>query len=155
ASNDSSTQNQWTENRVERYEWNGSSLVNKFGPLVSFATDPNQSNGPNHDGGVIRFGPDGKLYGQVGELNRGRFGGTERVEQNTATSGSSLVGGVFRINADGSIPGDNPFINEPDASLHLWFEYGFRNGFGMTWDPLTATMWNTENGPNVYDEINR
>jgi glucose/arabinose dehydrogenase len=146
----------WAENRVERYTFDGTNLVNPSGPLISFAMDPAQAgNGPNHDGGVIAFGPDGKLYGATGDLNRGRFGGQERIEQNTAVSGSAFVGGMFRINSDGTIPGDNPFIAESDSNLHKWFSYGLRNCFGMAFDPLTGLLWYTENGPDKYDEINR
>lgn len=153
---DSSSSGGWADNRVERYTWNGSTLGSPFGPLVAFPFDASQSNGANHDGGVIRFGPDGKLFGQTGDLNRGRFGaGNERVEQNTATSGSASVGGIFRFETDGTIPADNPFTGESDTALHLWWSYGLRNGFGMTFDPLTGELWNTENGPNVYDEVCR
>jgi len=146
----------WLENRVERYTWNGATLGNVFGPLIAFPMDAQQSNGPNHDGGILRIGPDGKLYGQTGDLNRGRFGGgMERVEQNTATTGSADVGGIFRINTDGTIPSDNPFTGEADSSLHLWWSYGLRNGYGMTWDRVNGELWNTENGPNLYDEVDR
>lgn len=155
-SSDTTASGSWADNRVERYTWNGSTLGSVFGPLVAFPNDMAQSNGPNHDGGIIRFGPDGKLYGQTGDLNRGRFGGgNERIEQNTATSGSASVGGIFRINTDGTIPSDNPFTGEADTSLHLWWSYGLRNGFGMCFDPLNDELWNTENGPNVYDEVCR
>lgn len=150
------TSGSWTENRIERYTWDGTNLTNGSGPLISFVMDSSQGgNGPNHDGGVIRFGPDGKLYGVTGDLNRGRIGATGRIEQNTAKTGSAMVGGVFRLNSDGSIPGDNPFINESDSNLHLWYSYGLRNSFGLTWDPITGTLWYTENGPDKYDEINR
>ncbi len=155
-SGDTSASGSWADNRVERYTWNGSTLGSVFGPLVAFPFDSMQSNGDNHDGGVIRIGPDGKLYGQTGDLNRGRFGGgNERVEQNTATSGSAIVGGLFRLNTDGTIPSDNPFVGEADTSLHLWWSYGLRNGFGMTFDPVNGELWNTENGPNLYDEVCR
>lgn len=156
ATSDSGTFNKWVDNRVERYDWNGTNLVNAYGPLVAFPSDATQGNGPNHDGGVIRFGPDGMLYGQTGDLNRGRFGsGSQRVEQNTAASGSAMVGGFFRIANDGSIPADNPFITEADPAFHLWWSYGLRNGFGFTWDAVTGMLWDTENGPDKYDEVNR
>lgn len=155
ASGDSSNSSTWVDNRVERWEWNGSTLVNPFGPILVFPMDSSQDNGPNHDGGVIRIGPDGRLWGVTGDLNRGRFGGgDERIEQNTATSGSASVGGVFRVETDGSIPADNPFVGEADAALHLWWSYGLRNSFGMTFDALNDDLlWVTENGPNVYDEV--
>ncbi|HND56325.1 MAG TPA: PQQ-dependent sugar dehydrogenase, partial [Pirellulaceae bacterium] len=153
-SSDTAGSSEWVDNRVERYEWNGAALVNVFGPLVAFPMI-SSGDGPNHDGGVIRFGPDGKLYGVTGDLNRGRFGGgNERVEQNTAKAGSASVGGVFRINADGTIPADNPFTGEADTSFHLWWSYGLRNSFGLTFDPTSGSMWDTENGPNLYDEVN-
>ncbi len=155
ATGDSGTSSKWADNRVERYDWNGSALVNAFGPIAAFPKDTSQQNGPNHDGGVIRFGPDSMLYGQTGDLNRGRFGPPKRVEQNTAATGSALVGAIFRIASDGSIPSDNPFVNETDSNFHAWYCYGFRNGFGMTWDAMTTTLWATENGPDKYDEVNR
>ena len=152
----SDTSGQWADNRVERYTFDGRNLGQVFGPLVSFVQDGGQGgNGPNHDGGVIQFGPDGKLYGVTGDLNRGRIGTPARIEQNTAATGSARVGGVFRINPDGSIPSDNPFINEADANLHVWYSYGLRNSYGMAFDPLNGNLWYTENGPDQYDEIDR
>ncbi len=149
---DSTTQAAWIDNRVERYTWNGSALVNPV-LIVAFPRDPTQANGPNHDGGVILFGPDGKLYGVTGDLNRGLFT-NPRIEQNTSSTAVAGVGGIFRLNPDGSIPADNPFITHNDPRIqHLW-AYGIRNSFGMTFDALTARLWLTENGPNVYDEIN-
>ncbi len=153
---DTAVTSQWLDNRVERYTWNGTTLGNLFGPLIAFAFDAAQDNGPNHDGGVIRFGPDGMLYGQVGDMNRGSFGGGgERIEMNTATTGSASAGGIFRIAPDGTIPADNPFTGEADASLHPWWSYGMRNGFGMTFDPETGELWDTENASYLYDEVCR
>jgi glucose/arabinose dehydrogenase len=149
---DSTTREAWIDNRVERYTWNGSALVNPV-LIVAFPRDPTQANGPNHDGGVILFGPDGRLYGVTGDLNRGSFT-NPRIEQNTSSTAVAGVGGIFRLNPDGSIPPDNPFITHSDPRIqHLW-AYGIRNSFGMTFDALTARLWLTENGPNVYDEIN-
>ena len=85
---DSGTQSAWLDNRVERYTWNGSALVNPV-LIVSFPRDSSQANGPNHDGGVILFGPDGKLYGVTGDLNRGRFS-NPRIEQNTSSTAVAL-----------------------------------------------------------------
>jgi glucose/arabinose dehydrogenase len=149
---DTSTQSAWLDNRVERYRWNGSALVEPT-LIVAFPRDPTQNNGPNHNGGVILFGPDGKLYGVTGDLNRGFFS-NPRIEQNTSTTAVAGVGGIFRLNPDGSIPPDNPFVSHPDRRIqHLW-AYGIRNSFGIVFDALTARLWLTENGPEVYDEIN-
>ncbi|MEJ5383390.1 MAG: PQQ-dependent sugar dehydrogenase [Fimbriimonadales bacterium] len=150
---DTSTQSAWLDNRVERYRWNGSTLVDPT-MIVSFPRDTAQNNGPNHDGGVILFGPDGKLYGVTGDLNRG-FLDNPRIEQNTSATAVAGVGGIFRLNPDGSVPPDNPFVSHSDVRIRRLWAYGIRNSFGMTFDTLTARLWLTENGPNVYDEINR
>jgi glucose/arabinose dehydrogenase len=137
---------------VERYRWNGSALVEPT-LIVAFPRDTTQNNGPNHDGGVILFGPDGKLYGVTGDLNRG-FLSNPRLEQNTSATAVAGVGGVFRLNPDGSIPPDNPFVSHADPRIQRLWAYGIRNSFGMDFDSLTARLWLTENEPNVYDEIN-
>ncbi len=149
---DTSVQSSWTDNRVERYRWNGSALVEPT-LIVAFPRDTTQNNGPNHDGGVILFGPDGKLYGVTGDLNRGYLN-NPRIEQNTSTTAVAGVGGIFRLNPDGSIPPDNPFVSHSDVRIRRLWAYGVRNSFGMMFDSLTARLWMTENGPNVYDEIN-
>ncbi|MDW8106880.1 MAG: PQQ-dependent sugar dehydrogenase [Armatimonadota bacterium] len=142
----------WVDNRVERYRWDGSALVEPQ-LIVSFPRDPAQNNGPNHNGGVILFGPDGKLYGVTGDLNRGFFS-NPRIEQNTSPTAVAGVGGIFRLDPDGSIPPDNPFVSHPDPRIRWLWAYGIRNSFGITFDSLTARLWITENGPDVYDEVN-
>lgn len=152
-STDSTTEPGWTENRLSRFTWNGSTLGSES-VMLSFPRDAAQNNGPNHDGGPLMFGADGKLYGMTGDLNR------SRVEQNQGTeSSSSGVGGMYRLNTDGSIPtapGDppNPFATHSNTALHKWFAYGIRNSFGIARDPVTDAIWDTENGPTSYDEIN-
>lgn len=149
---DTTTSSAWVDNRVERYTWNGSALVSPT-LVVAFPRDTTQNNGPNHDGGVILFGPDGKLYGVTGDLNRGFFS-NPRIEQNTSTTAVAGVGGIFRLNPDGSIPPDNPFVSHANPRIQRLWAYGIRNSFGLDFDRLTARLWLTENGPNVYDEIN-
>lgn len=139
----------WSKNQLSRFTWNGTALVDEA-PLLSFDSDPNQVNGPNHNGGPLKFGPDGKLYGITGDLNR------DRAEQNnqSAAAISSSAGGIFRINDDGTVPADNPFVGVGDPAFDKWFAYGIRNSFGLAFDPVTNHLWETENGPEVYDEIN-
>ncbi len=108
-----------------------------------------QAQGPNHDGGPLTFGPDGKLYGVTGDLNR------DRAEQNNKGNANTTagVGGIYRLNADLSIPSGsaaNPF----DGTFAQWYAYGVRNSFGLAFDPVTGRLWDTENGPSSYDEIN-
>lgn len=140
----------WTENRLSRFVWNGTTLGSET-PLRTFGTAADgQANGPNHNAGPILFGPDGRLYGTTGDLNRNAAEQNNNATPNT----TARVGGLYRLNADGSIPGDNPFLASPNADFHQWYAYGVRNTFGIAFDPLTGNLWDTENGPNVFDEIN-
>lgn len=142
----------WLDNRVERFNWNGTNLTFDS-TIIVYPSSTTQSNGPNHDGGIIMIGPDRKLYVMTGDLNRGRFT-NPRIEQNTSTTAVADVGGIDRLELDGSTPVDNPFVSHSDARIRKYFAYGIRNSFGMCYDPLTGKVWFTENGPNVYDEIN-
>jgi glucose/arabinose dehydrogenase len=90
-----------------------------------------------HNGGRIAFGPDGKLYAGVGETG----------QTNLAQDRSSLNGKILRIDADGSVPADNPFKGSP-----VW-SWGHRNVQGLAWD-ARGRLWATEFGQNTWDEVN-
>lgn len=130
-------------NRVYRYTWNGTALT---APLLvlELPVDP----GPNHNGGVLTFGPDDKLYVVIGDLNRN--GRLQNFPNGPAPDDTSVI---LRINPDGSIPSDNPFFAQ-GGNLAKYFAYGIRNSFGLAFDPVTDELWMTENGPDAYDEIN-
>jgi glucose/arabinose dehydrogenase len=130
-------------NRVYRYIWDGSALVDST-QILDLPVTP----GPNHDGGIITFGPDGKLYVVIGDLNR-------RGQLQNFPNGPPPddTGVILRLNDDGTIPDDNPFFAE-GGNLAKYYAYGIRNSFGMTFDPLTNQLWMTENGPENFDEIN-
>ena len=96
-----------------------------------------------HNGGVIAFGPDGKLYAVVGE------NGIPARSQDPL----SPMGKVLRMNSDGTAPSDNPFYGNP-AWYSLTYTYGHRNMFGLAFHPITGRVYVTENGPNCNDEIN-
>jgi glucose/arabinose dehydrogenase len=90
-----------------------------------------------HNGGRIAFGPDGKLYAGTGEA------GVPAHAQDP----SSLGGKVLRLNADGSVPADNPLPGSPVYTL------GHRNVQGLAWD-AAGRLYITEFGPDRDDEIN-
>ena len=130
-------------NRVYRYTWNGSTLVGRQ-LILDLPVTP----GPNHNGGAMTFGPDGKLYVVIGELNR-----NGQLQNFSGAAAPDDTGVIFRINDDGSAPSDNPFFNQ-GGNLAKYFAYGIRNSFGLAFDSVTGKLWDTENGPANYDEIN-
>lgn len=98
----------------------------------------------HHYGGRMVFGTDGKLYITVGD--RGK-----RDENPQALD--RYQGKIHRINDDGSIPEDNPFVDQEGAVASI-FSYGHRNPQGMTVHPETGVIWEHEHGPRGGDEIN-
>ena len=128
-----------TYNRIVRIQADGDTAVS-FTVILRM---PPLSGATNHNGGVIAFGPDGKLYAVVGE------------NANPALSQSpiSLLGKVLRMNSDGSPPPDNPFFGSLSWE-NLIYTYGHRNMFGIAWHPTTGNAYVTENGPTCNDEVN-
>jgi glucose/arabinose dehydrogenase len=99
----------------------------------------------NHNGGIIRFGPDGKLYVVIGDASF----------PSNSQDLTSLAGKILRVNSDGSAPSDNPFISNANSNAQKVFSYGHRNSYGFTFHPQTNALWESENGPGDNDEINR
>ncbi|HWQ14451.1 MAG TPA: PQQ-dependent sugar dehydrogenase [Roseiflexaceae bacterium] len=176
-------------NRVDRFIWDGAALTfeRNLITLRSFQNDgapepPGQDDAAqpargNHDGGVIAFGPDRKLYVIVGDLGRrgqlqnllcgptatcpgpvvpdDQFGGPEPDD-------AHLSGVILRLNEDGSAPQDNPFFaagaaigGEVGANVQKIYAYGLRNSFGMAFDPISGHLWEQENGDDTFSELNR
>jgi glucose/arabinose dehydrogenase/PKD repeat protein len=96
-----------------------------------------------HIGGPIKFGPDGELYALTGDT----------FQAATAQNLSTLAGKVLRLNPDGSVPADNPFVGNASANPYI-YTYGHRNLFGIAFHPVTGKAYVTENGPECNDEIN-
>lgn len=176
-------------NRVDRFLWNGSTLTfdRKLTALLAFQNDgapvpPGQGDEDqpprgNHDGGVLAFGSDGKLYVLVGDV--GRRGQLQNLPSGPTATGlgptvpddqfggpapddAHFTGVILRLNDDGSTPPDNPFVaagaaigGEVGANIQQIFVYGIRNSFGMAVDPESGSLWYQENGEDAFDEINR
>jgi glucose/arabinose dehydrogenase len=176
-------------NRLDRFRWNGVSLTfdraliqmrafqNDGGPEPPDQGDLGQPARGNHNGGVVRFGPDGKLYLQVGDTGRrgqlqnlpcgptancpgpvvpdDQFGGPQ-------PDNAHLTGVILRLNDDGTTPDDNPFFaagaavgGQVGANIQKIFAYGLRNGFGLAFDHLSGNLWEQENGDDSFSELNR
>ena len=173
-------------NRVDRYIWNGSTLTfdrpiiamrSRQSDNIAVPGHPGTNNGAengNHNGGVIKFGPDGKLYvfmgdqGRRGQLQNLPEGPFLTIPQADDTFGgpqpdnAHLSGVILRLETDGSAPTTNPFFaagaaigGEVGANIQKIFSYGHRNGFGMAFDPITGNFWVTENADDAYSELNR
>lgn len=116
-------------NKVVRLTDEGSSLANDTILLDKIPS------AEFHAGCRLRFGPDGKLYITTGDAR----------SPSQAQDRASLGGKILRLNADGSIPADNPFAGSPV------FSYGHRNPQGLDWHPVTGTLIATEHGPSGND----
>jgi glucose/arabinose dehydrogenase len=177
-------------NRVDRFVWTeGGTLTfdrnlimlrafQNDGALVpANQGDNDQPPRGNHNGGVLRFGPDGKLYILTGDLGRRSWlqnlpSGPTETGLGTAVADDQFggpevddrhfSGAILRLNDDGSTPKDNPFFSvgatmggEVGANIQKIFVYGIRNSFGMAVDPVSGFLWFQENGEDAFDELNR
>lgn len=173
-------------NRVDRFLWNGTTftLDANLIRLRSLQTDnlavpghagTNNANlQGNHNGGVMAFGPDGKLYIFMGD--QGRRGWLQNLPNGPfltapftddtyggpAPDNAHLSGVILRLNTDGTAPADNPFYSagaalggEVGANVQKIYSYGHRNGFGMAFDPYSGHLWETENADDAFSELNR
>lgn len=123
------------DNRIVRMPLLGTAGNRSLGPATPIITGIPK--GSNHNGGRIKFGPDGMLYAGTGDAGN----------RNKAQDLASLGGKILRITPHGSIPTDNPFPGSPVWSL------GHRNVQGLAWD-ATGRMWASEFGQNTWDELN-
>ena len=175
-------------NRVDRFNWNGSTLTfdHNLIKLLSFQNDaapvpPGQGDSlqpprGNHDGGILAFGPDGKLYVMFGDA--GRRGQLQNLPSGPTLTGlgptvpddqfggptpdnAHFTGVILRLNDDGTTPEDNPFFDagskiggEVGENIQRIFAYGVRNSFGMAFDPKSGNLWDQENGEDAFDELN-
>jgi glucose/arabinose dehydrogenase len=133
-------------NRVYRYEWDQENQTLVNGTMVlDLPADP----GPGHNGGKIEADRNGNIYTVIGDLFR--EGQLQNVPEGPAAEDSSVI---IRITGDGSAVADNPFFNSSNERMQKYYAYGIRNSFGLAIDPISGLLWDTENGPDSYDEMN-
>lgn len=168
-------------NRVDRFVWDETSgtltIDRNLIHLRAIQEDAGQPARGNHDGGVLEFGQDGKLYIFIGDVGRrgqlqnlpcgptpdcpgavvpdDQFGGPE-------PDNAHLTGVILRLNDDGTTPADNPFFavggsigGEVGMNVQKIFSYGHRNSIGMAVDPQSGNLWLQENGDDSFSELNR
>ena len=171
-------------NRIDRFVWNGTALTfdrniiklrsfqNDGAPVPAGQNDSGQNAAGNHNGGVLRFGPDEKLYLIYGD--QGRRGKMQNLPNGPTGAGvpddqfggpdpdnDHLSGVVLRLKDDGTAPTDNPFFqvgasmaSPVGANIQKVFAYGVRNSFGMAFDPKSGNLWDQQNGDDTFDELN-
>jgi glucose/arabinose dehydrogenase len=131
-------------NRIYRYEWNGVNNNLTGGRLI---LDLPGEPGPNHNGGKMQIGPDGMLYAVKGDLNRD--GMLQNVRDGPPPDDTSVI---LRVDYNGNGVGN--VLSAMGVDLSKYYAYGIRNSFGFDFDPLTGVLWDVEDGPTDYDEIN-
>lgn len=162
-------------NRVDRFVWANGMLSHEANviKLRAYQADADQPLRGNHDGGVLRFGPDKKLYVFMGD--NGRRGQMQNLPDGPGPGGNMpddqfggpepddahLTGMILRLNDDGTAPTDNPFYEagafrggEAGENIQKLFAYGVRNGFGMAFDPKSGNLWDAQNGDDSFSELN-
>lgn len=104
----------------------------------------------NHNGGMVVFGPDGKLYIGLGD------GGSGGDPQGNGQNRNSLLGKILRLEVSGSgvasVPADNPLVGQPNVRSEIW-SYGLRNPWRFSFDRLTGDLYIADVGQNAREEI--
>lgn len=171
-------------NRVDRFVWNGTTGTLAFDRnIIQLRALDEIRPSPGLYGGVIAFGPDGKLYIHIGDVNRRgqlqnlecgaplppppRSSCSDPIDNDGSLLGpepydAHLTGVVLRLNDDGTTPTENPFYTAGTAiggdvgeNIQRIFAYGFRNSFGMAFDPIAGHLWMTDNADDTFDELIR
>jgi glucose/arabinose dehydrogenase len=136
------------DNLIDRFTWDGGDLIDRT-PIFALP-----SLDANHNGGALTFGPDGKLYAVIGDVDE-----DGQLQNNTSAGApAAITGSIVRLNEDGTLPTDNPLDANMDGQdlLDAVYAYGIRNSFGLAFDPADGgSLWDSENGLADFDEINR
>ena len=122
--------------RIREHTWADEEVLFRVPQALNVA-------GGNRWGGRLLFGSDGYLYFSIGDMAEGPASQDLR----------RAIGKTYRIHPDGSIPNDNPYVDEPGA-LGAIFTIGNRNTQGLAEHPVTGEIWSTDHGPMGGDELN-
>ncbi len=128
-------------NRISRFVADGNYAVPGSETIIM---DIDQLTWTIHNGGSMAFGLDEKLYVSTGD----------GADGDAAQSLNSLLGKIIRINADGTIPEDNPFYNQTSGKYRAIYAIGLRNSFSMSIQPGTGRIFATEVGSATWEEVN-
>ena len=129
----------WATTALARGKFDGKAITGIEDVFVADAWQP--LNGG--DGSRVAFGPDGKMY----------MSSSHRRNPDAPQDLNSDVGKILRLNDDGTIPKDNPFVGKAGAKPEI-YSLGHRTVLGLTFKPGTNELWETENGPQGGDEVN-
>jgi glucose/arabinose dehydrogenase len=146
----------------------GVAAPDRVNELICIELDPNGTMVPNslivlltgirtdtgvHDGGGLRVGPDRNLYLGVGDTGLGDQTGPPGTSTNPyAQDAGALEGKILRLDLDGKVPADNPFVAQTGKRAQV-FAYGFRNPFRLGFDPVNGKLWVGDVGQNTIEEI--
>ena len=132
-------------NRVSRFTASAANPdVVAAGSEVQLLNLPTLSSATNHNGGAIHFGTDGRLYIAVGD----------NATPSNAQSLNTTLGKLLRINADGSIPGDNPFVSQTTGINRAIYARGLRNPFTFAIDRSNGRIHLNDVGAATWEEVN-
>lgn len=137
----------FTHHVVSRFTMSGDAADPKSEWVLLEGDDQSKLGGSvpaGHQGGIIRVGPDGKVYVGLGEQTAGR----------PAQALDTLQGKILRLNPDGSIPRDNPFYGQTTGKYRAIWAFGIRNPFGLAFEPKTGRLFETEVGQSLFEEVN-
>lgn len=137
----------FTHHVLSRFTLTGDVIDPTSEKILMMGGDQKKFPGPQiggHQGGPLRFGPDGMLYVSIGEQTAG----------NLAQSLQHLQGKILRIHPDGSIPDDNPFYAQTTGLYRTIWARGLRNTFGLAFQAETGRMFATDVGQTGFEEIN-
>ncbi|MEC8430571.1 MAG: PQQ-dependent sugar dehydrogenase [Pseudomonadota bacterium] len=112
-----------------------------------------QASGFGHYGGKLVFDGEGHMFLTLGDRQDFSFGDREALMAHSAQDRSNHQGVIVRLNDDGTVPDDNPFVGVDGVLPEIW-SYGHRSPQGLAIHPITGDLWESEHGPQGGDELN-